>query len=302
MPVVTWRKLQSRIDDGRGQGHGDNYKPWLWIHRKNTSGRGNQVTGRMPGYRRGAHFLSAVEAHLALLCLYLGAADVREQFPLWPFAHPHPLEGALPTARPFPSMRGLLDIAEEAGIDHGVEVGSSDVPYVATLDLAITLMTDRGPRLAGVMGKPHDQVVGAKLNERDVERLRLQSLYLAEAGAHAVIVDRSLIGTHTAENLESFSAAAKLPGRLVEGDLRSDFCSRLIEIASDHAIDPAIGRTACEFGLTARDADLLWRHGVWTRAIDVDITQQLLMNEPLALGGNRIAAALAEQLFGEVEA
>ena len=300
MPVMTWEKLQSRIDDGRGQGHGENYKPWLWIHRKNPSRRGNQVTGRMPVYRRGAHFLSAVEVHIALLCFYLGAADVREQFPLWPFPHPHPLEGALPTARLFPPMRGLLDIAEEAGIDHGTEVGSSDVPYVATLDLAITLMTASGPRLAGVMGKPHDQVVGTKLNERDVDRLRLQCLYLAEAGAHAVIVDQSLIGDHTAENLESFSAAAKLPSHLVHGGLQSDFCCRLVEIASDHAIDPAIARTASEFGLAASDANLLWRHGVWTRAIDIDITQQLLMNEPLALGGTRTAAALAEQLFGEV--
>lgn len=302
MPAMTWRKLQAKIDEGRGQGHGDNYKPWLWIHRRNPSGRGNQATGRMPGYRRGAHFLSAIEEHLALLCLYLGAADVREQFPLWPFQHPHPLDGALPTTAPFPPMRGLIDIAEEAGIRHGVEIGTSDVPYVATLDLAITLVTSRGPRFAGVMGKPHDQVVGDKRNQRDVERLKLQCLYLAEAGAHAVIADRSLIGNHTAENLEAFSAAATLPEQLAGGNLSSDFSSRLIEIACDHPIGRAIGKAACEFGLINRDADLLWRHGVWTRAIEIDITRQLPMNEPLALDGGRIVAALAEQLFGEVAA
>lgn len=56
MKPMTWQKLLQRILDGRGQGHGDDYLPWLWVHRKNASPVSNQVVSRLPGYLRASHF------------------------------------------------------------------------------------------------------------------------------------------------------------------------------------------------------------------------------------------------------
>ncbi|WP_158900125.1 hypothetical protein [Burkholderia sp. L27(2015)] len=199
MPVMTWEKLLRRIEEGRGSGHGDAYQPWLWIHRKNPSKRGNQVAAPLPGYRRTSHFLAVIERHTALLCLFLGAQDVREQFPMWPMPHLHPLAGVPGgTGCGYSSLvRGLLDIASEANIPHGFEVGSGGVPYVATLDLGVTLRSDDGPRFAGISLKPHDEILAAEPSDRILERLKLEDLYLIELCAHYKIVDRSVLGEHT---------------------------------------------------------------------------------------------------------
>jgi hypothetical protein len=144
MGIVTWEILQERIAAGRGQGHYDRYLPWLWIRRKNVSGRGNQVVDPIPGYRRSSHFMAQVEWHIALLCIYLGARDVREQFPLWPQPHVHPLADYAPAqSQKWRECKGLLAIADALQIDHGWEVGS-DAPYIATIDIAATVKRKTG--------------------------------------------------------------------------------------------------------------------------------------------------------------
>jgi hypothetical protein len=93
----------------------------------------------MPPLGRTAHYFSRGEYHTALLLLWLGVDDLREQFPLWPAPHPHPLYGSpLQSNAPLTWAKGLLSIAEEAGIAHGVEVGTR-VPYIASLDLLATV-------------------------------------------------------------------------------------------------------------------------------------------------------------------
>jgi hypothetical protein len=132
---MTYEKLRERILIGHGMGHGSGYLPWLTLRRKNPSPISNQVPSWMPPLGRAAHYFSRGEYHTALLLLWLGVKDLREQFPLWPLPHPHPLDGVQETAdvvRPW--APGLLDIAREANIDHGHEIGTH-LPYVASLDL-----------------------------------------------------------------------------------------------------------------------------------------------------------------------
>ncbi|MFM0236006.1 PDDEXK family nuclease [Paraburkholderia sediminicola] len=301
MAVMTWEKLEERIASGRGSGHRDEYRPWLWIHRRNASAKGNQVVDRMPGYRRSSHFLARVESHVAILCLFLGASDVREQFPLWPMPHPHPLSDLRGGCRgQLSSMRGLLSIAMDAGIEHGVEVGSGGVPYVATLDLAITLVEEGKARLAGISLKPHDEITKAEPTDRISERLGLESLYLSEANAYHRIVDCSLLGNYTGGNLETFSSAWYLPPHLRSPALIEDFCGRFIEVALVSTISSGISHAASRMGpLSLDDANLLWRHGVWTRRIGIDITKPLELGRELRLDGQSIADRLACELFGE---
>lgn len=92
-PRMTFKKLFNQINQGYGQGHGTNYQPWLQIRRKNTSPKSNQVVAWLPPLEREAHFFSRGEYHTALLLLWLQVEDLREQYPLWPVAHPHPLWG-----------------------------------------------------------------------------------------------------------------------------------------------------------------------------------------------------------------
>lgn len=296
-----WKSLCARMRDGRGQGHGDRYQPWLWIRRKNTSSKGNQVTDSLPGYRRASHFLARVEWHVGLLCLYLGARDVREQFPLWPVAHPHPLNDLfLMSGLVRPQHRGLLDIAREAGIEHGSEVGFPDVPYVATLDLAVTLAVGQAVRLVGVSLKPLGDVLEAEPLDRMLERLELERRYFAESGDRYVIADQSLLGRYTGGNLETFSAAQQLPAHLSCLTLVNDFSAHLVEVAKQATISEAINHVGGEMRLASFDANLLWRHAVWTRRVGVDITKPIELGRPLVCDNGIMAHALATALFGEV--
>lgn len=95
---------------------------------------------------------------------YLRALDVREQFPLWPFPHPHPLVDHPETQQRRPRQcPGLIAIADKLGVDHGREVGS-DVPYVASLDLLVTLKRKNGMGLAGIALKPHELILATVLD------------------------------------------------------------------------------------------------------------------------------------------
>lgn len=301
MAVITWRVLQERLEAGRGSGHHDNYLPWIWIRRKNSSPSSNQVADSMPGYRRASHFLAITEWHVALLCIYLGAIDVREQFPLWPDDHAHPLEDySVLTGQRWPRCRGLLRVAEELGIEHGIEVGTSDVPYVATLDLAVTLRLVAGYRLAGISLKPHELIETAEPNDRIIERLALEAQAIKEYGATYRIADRRILGPNTGGTLEVLSSGARLPQHLANESLKCEFIERFMEIATIISLGDGITLLAREMKLDQKDANLLWRHLAWTRELEIDVTRRIEWTRPYLPSGRDIADALAIELFGEV--
>lgn len=299
MAVVTWKVLDDRVDAGRGQGHGDAYLPWLWIHRKNVSGRGNQVVDPMPGYRRASHFLAQVEWHVGLLCIYLGALDVREQFPLWPQPHPHPLADYAPSQHSRSGCRGLIAISQELGVDHGREVGS-DAPYVATIDIAATVKRATGYGIAGIALKPHELILSSEPTDRINERLAMERVCMTDYRATHKVVDRSLLGHSTGGNLELLSSGARLPERLQDKPMLSEFKERFIDAASLTSISRGIDRAGAALGLNPIDANLVWRHLTWHRSVELDITLPLQMGMPLSLGGRSTADAMTRELFGEV--
>lgn len=300
MSIVTWKTLSERIDAGRGQQHHDKYLPWIWIRRKNVSGQSNQVVDPMPGYRRGNHFLALVEWHVALLCIYLGVLDVREQFPLWPQEHQHPLCD-YPTAytQKWNHCRGLMEIADELNIDHGYEIGS-DAPYVATLDIAATVRRKDGIGLAGLSLKPHELVLTTETDARINERLTLENVCLREYGASHKIVDKSILGPYTGGNLELLSSGNRLPAELRDSRLQTEFVTRFIDIAQITSINEAIFRASKQMGMSKVDGNLLWRHCTWKRYIEIDITKPLEISSPLKIGGRAIMDAISTELFGEV--
>lgn len=104
---------QKWIRDGRGAGHGSDYKPWLTVRDVPSEGRSHRVFGH--NSQRTHHLLSDLELAVFLLVDWNPITkDVREQFPL--------------------KLEDTLDIAEACGIPHPAMLG---VPQIMTSDFLI---------------------------------------------------------------------------------------------------------------------------------------------------------------------
>lgn len=295
--VMTHKKMCELICQGRGMGHGRNYLPWLMLRRKNSSPNSNQVVSWMPPLQRTAHYFSRGEYHTALLLLWLGVKDLREQFPLWPIPHPHPLEGTpgMAPARVRWS-RGLLEIAREAGIDHGFEFGTR-LPYVATLDLLATVPLANGMGLAGFSSKPIKEA-NDDVKLRTLERLELERRYSADVGALYFVSSSALTPLLTAGQLESWLDASTLhcaPHLLPRRQQFSEHFNRY----PDRAITETVRTVATAMSIELSDAWLLFRHCAWTQAVDIDPSVPILTSRPPQAGGRALRDTLRRSLFGE---
>ena len=105
------------MEEGRGQGVLQDYKPWITIHDLASKGVVSRVWGQKTG--RIHHFLSRNEtAFFFILDASEKVFDIREQFPLLPVSE-------------------TLEIARQAGIRHPRDTRSL-YPYVMTSDFVIT--------------------------------------------------------------------------------------------------------------------------------------------------------------------
>jgi hypothetical protein len=94
------RELRERlIRQGRGQGHGAAYQPWIRLGE--FPNRGNSFRVQSPLTGRTHHYLSNLEYRHHLLCEYLGnVIDIREQYPIHPITETLALAHELGIAHP----------------------------------------------------------------------------------------------------------------------------------------------------------------------------------------------------------
>lgn len=283
--VLRW------IKQGRGQGRDEAYRPWMPITRRFSSPVSHMVFASLSVHRRNHHFLSKLEHHTGLLLAYLGASEIRECLPLWPTDHPNPIMDGESDM-----CRGLLELASQHGIEHGVFVGT-DVPYIASLDMMIKLAWEGRNHYIGVSCKP-DQILEA--SPRAQERVELDRLYCKEVGAHHIHESGASFQATLLKNLESYRPTLSELLALAGSSRLEDFCSRFNQAPIDWPLHRAItecGTSVCSDGPSAAQ---LWRVGVWTHQIDIDLSQRVAMLKPIRRGGSAVLASLANHFLGDV--
>ena len=293
---LSWAKLYRQIRLGRGQGHNSNYQPWLQIHKKNSSPDSNQVVTWLPLLNRVAHFFSRGEYHLALLLLWLGVTDLREQYPIWLKRHPHPLRGANGTGHlNGVFVPGLLDIASHAGISNGLEPGTPR-PYVATLDILATVPDECMPSLAAFSCKP-PSIVAEDARWRTLERLELERRYSGAVSMPYLPCSSSLVPLALASQLESWLDCITLPPSLDQPRLLETFAER-ISVRTDLCLAESVQHAACRLNIPLDTGWLLFRHCAWSQRIDVDPCATILTSYPIRSGGRALRKSLQFSLFG----
>jgi TnsA endonuclease N terminal len=299
---MTEKKLLKMIAEGAGQGHGEMYRPFLRNTRSSISSKGTQGTGKvLYGLKRPAHFKSRQEKRIARALQWLGAIDVREQFPLWPMPHPHPLCGACGTELlDLPDVPGLLDIASDAGINHGAFIGS-DIPYVATLDFMVTIRTAGVTSLVGLSCKDEEIVFSNDPLSRALERLELERRYCHSIQSPYHIVSRASFTDTLLANLEWL-----LPDEFTTGKLSADarlpaFAELLRHTIHSVSIENAVESASRSVAWSNATGQSAFRLLAWRQAIDIDLSQPIALTLPASTGGQAVHRLLRHTLYGATD-
>lgn len=229
----TCDRYHRLISQGRGQGIGKDYKPWLTIHDLASKGVVSRVSGRTTG--RIHHFLSKNEtAFFYILDASDKTLDIREQYPLLPVTE-------------------TVEIAETLGYCHPRDTVTR-YPYVMTTDFLITTGhrdVARSVKLSGELEKT-----------RVLEKLEIERLYWKRRGVDWRIVTEKEINYQKARNLEwvyrSWYYPEMLPKGVIPGEITSLFLelfdttylpvteiARVIEEA--FSLEPGLGMTTFQY-------------------------------------------------------
>lgn len=146
-----WKVEQRRLKEGRGQGYGADYQPYIKTYDFSSEG----VRTRSLGWKTGRHhhFMSRDEYHYFLTLEFSDlVVDIREQYPL------------LPKER-------TIEIAKELNVSHPSDDNGD--PVVMTTDFKITVLGEQRPEdLRDVIRtlKPTSQLTQNMLEKFEIER------------------------------------------------------------------------------------------------------------------------------------
>ena len=244
----TEAKIERMIQEGRGQGSGKDYLPWLTIQDVPSEGRATRGVGWTTGRRH--QLLSDIERDYFYLLDYCDdVTDIREQFPLLP-------------------LEETQMIAEKIGVEHPKDP-KTGIPIVMTTDFLITY---REKTLARTV-KPSAELE----NERTIAKFEIERIYWDSRHVDwGIITDLDLpdtfirniewvhkefhnedvpaLGIFTIRNLQQMLSA-----RLHNGEVISRAC-----LACDE-----------QLGLDAGTSLALFRHFIARKIWSVDMTERI---------------------------
>ena len=300
-PKVTWESVKNLIESGRGAGFGEGYRPLLEIRRWNPSPMSVQVVKPLPPFKRKCHFFSHSEWYLALLLSWLGAT-IREQFPMWPWAHPHPEYGRnIENDRYLPWSGGMQEICRTMGIDHGVFVGT-DIPYIWTIDLCLYMPWVNDPLKAccfvSVKALESEKYLCVDPLHRGVEKLEAERRYAMALGIPYFTGDRTLFPGKIFANLEYLAESAILPESHPWNSTLWRFLDKQSEDLFRYPLQEIKQRLSCDYGASEEEATFLVNHMLWHQLIDCDPSYPIKMTVPARPGGRKLQENIRRSLEG----
>lgn len=173
---IDEKRATKFVKEGRGQGEGAGYKPWLTIQDVPSRGRSHRLLGISTG--RIHHLLSDLELDLFLLLDWQpSTVDLREQFPL--------------------DVQETQDIAELMKVRHPRMPGTPQ-PMVMTTDLVQDLRTSEGEVTRAFAVKSADDLA----KPRTLQKLEIEWRFWRGHRIHWSIVTRAELPRQLIRNIE----------------------------------------------------------------------------------------------------
>lgn len=148
-------KIARFLKEGRGEGHGQDYKPWLTIHDVPSDGLASRILSFKT--RRHHHCLSNIESGFFRIVEWSDSVlDIREQFPL--------------------DREATRMLAGKMGIQHPRDPHTR-VDVVMTTDFLVDVRIDGRTKTLAYAIKPADDLDDQKKGPRTIDKLELERRY-----------------------------------------------------------------------------------------------------------------------------
>lgn len=245
-------KYNKWIKEGRGQGTGNSYKPWISVHDFPSNG----FISRAPGWKsnRVYHFMSTIELKYFYILEWSDiVTDTREQFPL--------------------ELDETVKIAEELGIKHPC-VNKSDFPVVLTTDFFITAIIDGKEVYFARTIKPEKYLE----NKRTIEKFQIEWQYWKNKGVNWKIVTERDIPKNFSENAEWIHSEYRLdPTMELSISEQRDICEMLKKrlVTADGQINKVTMNLDAELNLESGTSLGLFKHLLANKEIILDMNEKI---------------------------
>lgn len=272
MPRRKISSDESKLQKGRGQGHGGNYTPFLRTSEVPSHGKSTRVKGWKTG--RVHHFLSTHESNYFYILEWSPAVvDIREQFPL-------PLDET-------------TKIAERLAIKHPVKPKDKTLAVVTT-DFLIDVAKEGVTTLKARTVKPSNDLNSL----RTIEKLEIERTYWRERGVDWGIVTECEIPKPLAQNVEWIHTALDFddaPG--IDPAHISFIESSLFDfISATPTASLAAAGIEVDMSLGLRNGTCLWvvRHLIASKQWGVNMMLRIYPANPLVFSRS-FSPAMAER-------
>ncbi|HWP95986.1 MAG TPA: TnsA endonuclease C-terminal domain-containing protein [Syntrophomonadaceae bacterium] len=258
---LSWdeAKVQRYIKEGRGQGEGRKYKPWLTVRDVASRGRSTRALGWKT--HRVHHMLSDHETRYFYLSEWSdNVIDIREQYPIL-------------------DRDETMKIAKDLGFRYPHYIGSK-TPFVLTTDFILTLIEDGQKRIIARTIKPVKELK----RQRVRELFKIEEKYWADHGVDWGVVTDLDIPKILARNIEELHSAAKL--EMIEGHsvnelilMRETLIDRLLS-SPQVQIRKILNKTDKEINSLPGTALYLFWHLLATKRITMDLSKPFDIRRP----------------------
>lgn len=244
-PAWDYQHYLRYLKEGRGQGKGDRYKPWILIHDFPSRGISARVPGRTTG--RIHHLLSRIEEfYFYILDTDQDVLDIREQFPL--------------------RLSETMEIARKLNIRHPWK---NSFPFVMTTDFLIT----RSDGLHARTVKHSDELD----NPRVIEKFSIEHAYWSSKGVDWKIVTEKQINMDKALNLQWLCSGELPEGIIPDPDIRQNALEALSGLIDHDGLLPTSRIAPFEdaFHLNPGDAISLYKSLILNGDILPDLNRKI---------------------------
>jgi hypothetical protein len=258
---ATEASIKRWIKEGRGDGTGNNYKPWLYVQDVASKGRCHRIRGWRHG--RVHHLLSDLEAYVFYTYEWSRrVTEIREQFPLLP-------------------LDETLAIAEEIGVTHPTDPVTKH-PIVMSTDFVLTVTNGSGMDFFARQVK----YTSALSNHRTQEKLEIEHRYWLKRNIDYGIVTERDVHMPLVRNIkwvhQRIDRDSLLP--LTEETVR-DVARLLTEmvLSNDAPLRKLTSTCDSDLELTGGDSLKVVRHLLAIRYWQIDMSKPFKQGERLVL-------------------